>query len=96
MTKQTFQSTNLLIKQPTIQLFQTNPMIQYSDNSFNVKPTKMLSDCSGRGLQPDPPSPTGVNLLPEIRGRACQIWALNFTLCTSWPSIRLCPMAAAL
>ena len=24
----------------------------------------MLSDCGGRGLQPDPPSPTGVNLLP--------------------------------
>ena len=21
----------------------------------------------------------------------CQIWELNFTLCTSWPSIRFCP-----
>ena len=31
-----------------------------------------------------------------IRGRAYQIWELNFTLCTSWPSIRLCLMAAAL
>ena len=64
MTKQTFQVTNSLIKQHTVQLFQTNPTIQYSDNSFNVKPTKMLSDCGGRGLRPDPPSPTGVNLLP--------------------------------
>ena len=24
----------------------------------------MLSDCGGRGLRPDPPSPAGVNLLP--------------------------------
>ena len=24
----------------------------------------MLSDCGDRGLRPDPPSPTGVNLLP--------------------------------
>ena len=24
----------------------------------------MLRDCGGRGLLPDPPSPTGVNLLP--------------------------------
>ena len=64
MTKQTFQATNSLIKQHTVQLFQTNPTIQYSDNSFNVKPNKMLSDCGGRGLQPDPPSPTDVNLLP--------------------------------
>ena len=63
-TKQTFQATNPLIKQPTIQLFQTNPTIQYSDNSFNVQPTKMLSDCGGRGLRPDPPSPIGVDLLP--------------------------------
>ena len=64
MTKQTFQATNSLIKQPTVQLFQTNPTIQYSDNSFNVKPTKMLSDCGGRGLRPDPSLPMGVNLLP--------------------------------
>ena len=27
----------------------------------------MLSDCGGRGLRPDPPSPTGVNLLPASR-----------------------------
>ena len=67
MTKQTFQATNSLIKQPTVQLFQTNPTIQYSDNSFNVKPIKMLSDCGGRGLRPDPPSPTGVNLLPALQ-----------------------------
>ena len=32
----------------------------------------------------------------NIRGRAYQIWELNFTLCTFRPSIRLCPMAAAL
>ena len=65
MTRQTFQATNSLIKQPTVQLFQTNPMIlQSSDNSFNVKPTKTLSDYAGRCLWPDPPSPTGVNLLP--------------------------------
>ena len=32
----------------------------------------------------------------NIRGRAYLIWELNITLCTSWPSIRLCPMAAAL
>ena len=65
MPKQTFQVTKSLIKQPTVQLFQTNPTMQYSDNSFNVKPPKMLSDCGARGLRPDPPSPTGVNLLPE-------------------------------
>ena len=41
-------------------------MIPYSDNSFNVEPTKILSDCGGRGFRPDPPSPTGVNLLPAI------------------------------
>ena len=41
--------------------------MQYSDNSFNVKPTKMLSDCGGRGLRADPPSPTGVNLLPALK-----------------------------
>ena len=64
MPKQTFQATKSLIEQPTVQLFQTNPTIQYSDNSFNVKPTKMLNDCVGRGLRPDPPAPTGVNLLP--------------------------------
>ena len=32
----------------------------------------------------------------NIRASAYQIWELNFTLCTFWPSIRLCPMAAAL
>ena len=68
MTKQAFQATNSLIKQPTVQLSQTNPTIQYSDTSFNVKPTKMLNDCGGRGLRPDPPSPTGVNLLPALSG----------------------------
>ena len=26
----------------------------------------MLSDCRGRGLRPDPPSPTSVNLLPAF------------------------------
>ena len=65
MTKQTFQATKSLIKQHTVQLFQSNPMIQYSDNSFNVKPTKMLSDYGGRGLRPDPPSPTGVNFFQQ-------------------------------
>ena len=60
MTKQTFQATKSLIKQHTIQLFQSNPTIQCSDNSFNVKPTKMLSNYGGRGLRPDPPSPTSV------------------------------------
>ena len=68
--KTDFQATNSLIKQPTVQLFQTNPTIQYSDNSFNVKPTTKLSDYGGRGLPPDTPSPTGVNLLPE-RGDGC-------------------------
>ena len=34
-----------------------------SDSSFNAKPTKTLSDCGGRGLWSDPPSPTAVNLL---------------------------------
>ena len=79
-TKQTFQATDPLIKQPTVQLIQTNPTIQYSDTSFNVKPTKMLSDCGGRGLRPDPPSPTGVNLLlslstgpPKIGNVVCQM-----------------------
>ena len=63
MTKQTFQATNSLIKQTPSSYFKSNPKIQYSDNSFKVKPTKMLSVCGGRGLRPDPPSPTGVNLL---------------------------------
>ena len=29
----------------------------------------MLSDYGGRGLRPDPPSPTGVNLLPAYDGK---------------------------
>ena len=71
-TKTNFSGSKLLIKQPTVQLFQTNTTISYSDNSFNVKPTKILSDCGGRGLRPDPPSPTDVNLIPGrdvIRGQ---------------------------
>ena len=79
MTKQTFQATNSLIKQHTVQLLKTNPTIQYSDNSFNVKPTKMLSDCGGRGLRPDPPSPTGVNLLPAVRKRSGFVFFLNIS-----------------
>ena len=63
MTKQTFQATNSLIKQTPSSYFKSNPTIQCSDTSFKVKPTKMLSVCGGRGLRPDPPSPTGVNLL---------------------------------
>ena len=44
---------------------------------------------------PNRTSPLG--LVAEVaQGRAYQIWGLNFTLCTSWPSIRLCPIAAAL
>ena len=82
MTKQTFQATNSLIKQPTVQLFQTNPTIlQYSDNSFNVKPTKMLSDCGGRGLRPDPPSPTGVNLLPAVGNSIDAIFCFDGVNC---------------
>ena len=37
----------------------------------------MLSDCGGRGLRPDPPAPTGVNLLPasqlvQVQKLSCQ------------------------
>ena len=63
MTKQTFQATNSLIKQTPSSYFKSNPKIQCSDNSFKVKPTKLLSVCGGRGLRPDPSSPTGVYLL---------------------------------
>ena len=79
MTKQTIQATKSLIKQPTVQLFQTNPTIQYSNNSFSVKPTKMLSDCGGRGLRPDPPSPTGINLLPGARHSALYKKSVSIT-----------------
>ena len=61
MAKQTFQATKSLIKQLAVRLFQSNPTIQYGDNGFSVKPTKVLIDCGGRGLRPDPPSPMGVN-----------------------------------
>ena len=81
MTKQTFQTTNSLIKQHTVQLFQTNPTIQYSDNSFNVKPTKMLRDCGGRGLRPDPPSPTDVNLLPAAVGDVENLLDIQASAC---------------
>ena len=70
MTKQTFQATNSSIKQNPSSYFKSNPKIQYNNNSFKVKPTKMMSVCGGRGLRPDPFSPTGVNhLSPPFRNR---------------------------
>ena len=58
-----FNNINSLMKQTPSSYLKSNPKIQCSDNSFKVKPTKMLSVCGGRGLRPDSPSPMGVNLL---------------------------------
>ena len=78
MTKQTFQATKSLIKQTPSSYFKSNPKIQRSDTCFKVKPTKMLSVCGGGGLRPDPPSPTGVNLLLLLDRIIFAIFARHF------------------
>ena len=50
----------------------------------------MLSDCGGgRGLWPDPPSPTGVNLLPAGRESQPQLHRTKIAI-TEIKALKLC------
>ena len=57
-----FQATNpkTLKANQNVQVFSTTLTMIHKESSFNVKPTKTLSDFGGRGYWSDPTSPTGV------------------------------------
>ena len=46
-----------------VPMFSTTLTVIHKESSFNIKPTKILSDLGGRGLMADPSSPMGANIL---------------------------------